>query len=881
MRPAALRRGLGLVALVAVLCPLPTVLGQAPAKCPGETKRTRPDGWVELRSPDFADPELDLVDYAVLPFTPQILFATNGQTVERSMDGGCTWEEVYENYRKIGESVLIGTQPIVAIEVAPSMPGRLGSPIYLVRPENTTATILKSNDLGDTWDDTTVGLPVLSTVHRMRVSANARVAYLLAEAPAQNLAETNLYVTRDGGITWTSVFTAALDAQRFTDFALDPVDARVIWAWNEQALHRSVDSGVTFTQVRGVPTPVGVVDVQRFPPYMPSRVMAFHAERAEARRSTDGGATFRTVPSAGVVRSTANMYQLDALATASDDYVRIEAPGRLAAPIDLTPKDLTLTDLAFGLRGQLNLFGREGSNIYRRAILPTGQPAPVKLPPVNLRGPVIAEIKESVLRPKETALQLRPGETRTVRYQLDLAPTPTPLDVMFATDSTGSMSQAIASLREDFQDIINDLGKSGINVWFGVGDFKDYPTSSPGDYAWKRWREVGPVDDDLKDAIESIGTGGGNGLDSSLAASYQAATGEGHRAVPGQVDLPGNSEYYIEPGQGAEWRRDAAKVIVMAADVRSRDPDRDAGYPGPSYSKVIRTLNRLGIKQVGLAVGPNADEPDGDAPRATLERVSEGTQTLAPPGGTDCDDDREIDIEEGAPLVCSFHRERGGETSIAPAIVGLLRSLEDLQTVSFDFVGDTRVAQPKTALVFEDVNVKTPNFLAVDVTFRCDLATAGSVYHMTLRARAGERQVGEPAVATVACAVPLPPPREFPVPPIDPPAKLAAIAVAPLPPPPPAPVPQTQVNPNPNPNPQAQAQAGAAFEEEEAPQLAFAQVEITEEDVDLAMVGRESAEEQAARNLLWVALALTAAAGFAAERRFRARGAPATVGVRR
>jgi hypothetical protein len=187
--------------------------------------------------------------------------------------------------------------------------------------------------------------------------------------------------------------------------------------------------------------------------------------------------------------------------------------------------------------------------------------------------------------------------------------------------------------------------------------------------------------------------------------------------------------------------------------------------------------------------------------------------------------------------------------------------------------------------VIPEVNVKQVNRLSVEVTFRCDLKTAGQVFPVTIRAAAGNRQVAS-AGATVACGVPLPVARRprvdgFPVPGIPTSTQVAAVAVAPVPPPPPAPVTQAQMNPNPNPNPQAQAQAGAAFEEQESPQLAFAQVEIADEGTELAMVGRESAEEQAARNLLWVAMAAAAGAATVVERRFRAHSAPACVTVRR
>ncbi|MFN2626215.1 MAG: hypothetical protein ABR520_09060, partial [Mycobacteriales bacterium] len=525
-------------------------------------------------------------------------------------------------------------------------------------------------------------------------------------------------------------------------------------------------------------------------------------------------------------------------ATARGMYVAAPGAQRL---LDITPGGAVPGELAMTTAGPLpSVFGMTRNAILRRQLKANEQVArPPLLPPVNLKGGRVANVGNSRLLPARTTVRLLPGQSKLVRYTLDLAPTPTPLDVFFETDSTGSMQPVIAGLRRDFQDIINDLAKSGINVYFGVADFKDYETfGSPGDYPYALRRKVGPVDEELKDAIERIPIGGGNGLDSSLTAAYQAATGEGQARVESPVGPVDAAGWWIEPGRGADFRTESLKVIVLAQDVRSRDPQSEPGYPGPSYDTVIRTLNRDGIKVVGLAVGNNGDGNNGDGPRRTLEPLARGTDTLSPDEGTDCDGDGDIDIAAGQPLVCSLRPNRGGSTSVAPAMVSLLRSVQDLAPIDLAAAGNPRVVRIVSPAEISDVNVKAHNLLHYTVRFTCDRTTAGATYPVTLQA---STQVTPLATATadVECGeAPAPRPavaRALP---------LAAAAIAPPAPPPVEPNLNPQPNPNPQVQPNTQAQLNAAIaqqeQEEVAPQLAY--VDTGDDAVEeLAMSRRDDA----------------------------------------
>ena len=57
----------------------------------------RKDGWLEIKAPPVVsgtEGERTIVDYAAPPNTPKVLYATNGDVIKSSVDGGCDWFRV-------------------------------------------------------------------------------------------------------------------------------------------------------------------------------------------------------------------------------------------------------------------------------------------------------------------------------------------------------------------------------------------------------------------------------------------------------------------------------------------------------------------------------------------------------------------------------------------------------------------------------------------------------------------------------------------------------------------------------------------------------------------------------------------------------------------
>src|SRR5207245_6159018 len=94
--------------------------------------------------------------------------------------------------------------------------------------------------------------------------------------------------------------------------------------------------------------------------------------------------------------------------------------------------------------------GRSGGAVVRATIsLATGHPIPPVNTPIRLLSGADVHQFPAVLIPGPHSVTLRPGASVDVPYRLFLPRVPTPLDVMFLVDTTGSMGGVIDGLRQD------------------------------------------------------------------------------------------------------------------------------------------------------------------------------------------------------------------------------------------------------------------------------------------------------------------------------------------------------------------------------------------------------------------------------------------------
>ncbi len=149
----------------------------------------------------------------------------------RSLDGGATWTPVNDPNATGGWEGAGGhTWSIVADP-------QIAGVVWATQAEdpNTPGTLLMSGDAGDTWLALGRGdlpaAPLLGLSLDPSSPAAGRILFLTGEG--------DVYRSRDGGFTWTRVL--ANGGLRFT--AVDPLDARYVYAGGESGLWRSAAGG--------------------------------------------------------------------------------------------------------------------------------------------------------------------------------------------------------------------------------------------------------------------------------------------------------------------------------------------------------------------------------------------------------------------------------------------------------------------------------------------------------------------------------------------------------------------------------------------------------------------------------------------------------------
>lgn len=241
-----------------------------------------------------------------------------------------------------------------------------------------------------------------------------------------------------------------------------------------------------------------------------------------------------------------------------------------------------------------------------------------------------------------------------------------PIDIYFLVDLSGSFADDLPNFKAQAPGIISTLKASNPNTRFGLGKYEDYPIlpfgfAPSGDKAYERLIDLTFDTDLLLDIVAGLFTR--NGADfpqSQLVALFQAATGAG-QDLSG-VGFPNAS---IPSGQQANFRDGATKLFLLWTDASFHNPG-DTGtipYPGPSFEETVNAILSLDPpKVIGISSGLSGI--------ADLQRIAEATDSLAPPGGVDCDADGVIDIAEGEPLVCSIAPSGEGIGEAVIAIVG-------------------------------------------------------------------------------------------------------------------------------------------------------------------------------------------------------------------
>ncbi|HWL38393.1 MAG TPA: hypothetical protein VNQ77_19555 [Frankiaceae bacterium] len=893
-----------LAAALGLLAVLPPVVARAEPGAPiGDQLRACPenvtvtdDNWAKINAPENApgDGANVIKAFAIPPQRDKYVWVSNGTAIRMSRDAGCHFDRIHPkpSSETIPREV---TDHVITQLVAPNETGLWVSGYYdrggagahqphiLWTPDGVFAPGNVPKEAFETADD---GLPSLGTPLNLVVrAANTQLktglAYLLIEeppdvasgdieTPVRRLYRVDLDTTLEQAnrrtLLWKRITTLPDGMDSIDGLAMNRITGQ-LWLWSGKTYSTSIDNAATWDNATalGAITTIDVDDAGGAAVYSKAPDGSI-MERVDSNLNkvallntptpvTSAGHATRT----GVVAISGpkGTYGYDA---GVERWVTLTPPGAK-----------TLTGLAFGRTGQSRMIvGATEKALYRLDLFAGESFVRIKgvgekfvdinwFPESNLPG--------ALLTPASQVVTVKPGELEDTTVKFRVPPSAPRLDVYFLVDTTLSMSNAIHGLKTGIGKIAGELKKRvpGGRACFGLGEVKDFGAGTGGEDSLRAYRRRVPIDCDItkiQQSLETLQQGGGDLTpeEAQTIGIVQALTGDGSESPP------------VDPGQSAEFDGNV-RVIVTITDAGFKEEPQ---YPGfPTIATTIEELDAADTFMVGIAV--HTENGNWPGAVADLTTVAEGSGTVAPPSGVDCNSDGKVDILPGRPLVCDA--ETNAPAEIAPAIIGLLLGIPDHGELEIEAndpdnvivatsAGKTGNEVNKKIVAAADLKFETA--LELDATVSCTKDQDGKDLLVQFAGRV-RKSIVKVAELVVQCRADAPPP---PPPPPPPPIVEPVIPVIPVKPPMPlVPIPQFQPPPINNPPPNINPNAGFSQQEEQQFQLATVQQgaqenEQEETEEELAMVGVAHEDAAAATMLLGCAtLVSVAGAGMFAHRR--------------
>jgi len=217
----------------------------------------------------------------------------------------------------------------------------------------------------------------------------------------------------------------------------------------------------------------------------------------------------------------------------------------------------------------------------------------------------------ATIQPDTNVLTLNPGDTLDETLTVTIpknAGTPK-ADVYFLADTTGSMGGVLAAVQAGANNILTALGGLGLDLMFGVGNYKDFPPATPSPFS----HQLDPTDI-AANITAAIGTwsaiGGGDIPEGQFLALHQLAQ---------------------PPGGSIGWRAGAKRIIVWFGDAPGHDPIcTGVSGSGSAITEASVTAKLVAEQMVVLAISTaNPGLNNDPVPIST-----DYTGTCGAPGGT-------------------------------------------------------------------------------------------------------------------------------------------------------------------------------------------------------------------------------------------------------
>lgn len=726
------------------------------------------------------DAPLEVDAIAADPLDPDRVLATDGTSIVRTLDGGCSWSTVWELPTVPSDEVPAakGTSRIVALATAPEAEGTVVAAIEGNRPAQLPSTVVVSRDGGESWAPAAAAvsdrlapgnLPLepRAAADLMVAPADARRVYLLlGEVPLAGVVlPPVLYVSNDGGTTFDPVAELARGFEGASEWSLtvDPLEADVVYLKTESGLERSIDAGRTFERLDVDSERPRVLDLHHRPG-SPARVLLF--ERTDTVfRSDDGGTRWQaTNYPDGQRQAIAAAHGTgpdDVLLAVSRETGSGDAVGgrvfRLTPSgvwTDVSPTDRPhLADLTASrpAGGATTVWARSRTafsdpgvhvgDLYRyRGPLDTttdpsgtdddARPSDGAATVYGLTSRQPAPFPPATLTVTPAQIDLRPDTDDRAIADVRVPTDPGPVDVAFLVDTTRSMEPAIAALRREAQAIIDELAGAGFDARYGVAEFQDV--------SMLPWGNVNTVP--YRRLVDLVAPG--PELASALSRLYTTEDETPQTSGLGALVRTATSDGPYGPQPGMSWRPGARRLIVAVTDAPFH---REPGYPGPSAAKAYDALRAADTTVIGLSVEVEATQSTLRG-RPHLSDVARATGALAA-NDVDCDGDGRVDLPAGQPLVCPLTGTTRDLLAVDPVTPGLGRAVAELiaalplpATLRFEAVAGrtdwvTGVPDPIP------LDRRRPSAIDRTLGLRCRAGDAGQAGTIALRATLDGRPI--------------------------------------------------------------------------------------------------------------------------------------------
>lgn len=284
---ATLRRGTiwGTIWLLIIVAVPPVEAGRGRAdKCISSGWKKASGGWTMIQG------SLRIDSFAVHPFDTSRLYLSDGSTLLRSTNGGCSWETSIRLYneRAASSTDFLFVPRIKTILFPEARKSRL--PLYLLVDDAYTNSainvgpseraplgrpvVMASGDGGKNWDRHVEGLPTLGHPVAMAISSSdhkkmymivAIGTYIVVGQAGQEISAERpaLYASDDAGQSW-SLVNEEIVPPPLTVYSLvvDSVNPDDLWLATHKGLYSSSDGGQSWIRTDAIgPEPVQAVDV--------------------------------------------------------------------------------------------------------------------------------------------------------------------------------------------------------------------------------------------------------------------------------------------------------------------------------------------------------------------------------------------------------------------------------------------------------------------------------------------------------------------------------------------------------------------------------------------------------------------------------------------